>query len=233
MRSLLLVMLAACTDHGQSPGMSDASRDGMSPMDVADPCPGGMHLTGELIDWDSPIGGFMGVFDAKLFTPGNPTPILSTPPNGRMDTCVPTANPLRLDVDAPTDYLDGTMVIQPEALASLRPLSFRSIKMARASSFFAERGLTFDPNRAQVVVFLAGDRAQIALDRPHGTAQAGNDDGSPGNFVWSVGDTGRYVLFPNVDTAQATGMISGPLPAMAVPLAPGKLTLVAVSFVFI
>lgn len=235
MRSLLFVMLAACAEHGQSPGMSDASfGDGRPFGDAFDPCKGaGVFLTGELIDWDSSPAAFLGVFDAKLSVPGDPTPIFSTPPNGRLDTCVPAADPLKFDVDAPVGYLDGTMVVNQEALRSLLPLSLRSIKATRAATFFTERGLTFDASKAQVVVFFAGDRGGVSLDRAHGTAQAGNDDGTPGTFTWSPGDTGRYVLFPNVDATQATGTITSPSLPLAVPLAPGKLTLVAISFVFI
>jgi hypothetical protein len=213
--------------------MSDAS-DGPRLVDAPAVCPGGgVFVSGDLVDWDSTSASFLGVFDAKLSLPGSSMPLLSTPPNGRIETCVPAVFPLRFDLDAPADYLDGTLVIQREALTSLRPLNLRSITLARAGSFFTGRGLTFDPNRAQVVVFLAGDLAQVALDRAHDAVQAGNDGAQPGTVVWTAGDTGRYVLFPNVDTAQPTAMLTGLAVPLSVPLAPGKLTLVAISFVFI
>ena len=216
--------------------MSDASvaPDGPQLADAPEVCPGGgVFLSGELVDWDSTNASFLGVFDAKVSLPGSLMPLLSTPPNGRIETCVPAASPLRFDLDAPADYLDGTLVIQREAIASLHPLSLRSIKLARASSFFTSRGLTFDPNRAQVVVFLAGDRSQVTLDRAHDAAQSGSDDTQPGTFVWTAGDTGRYVLFPNVDATLPTATVTGVAQPLSVPIAPGKLTLVATSIIFI
>lgn len=229
----VLLALAAC-EHGKSPAMADGGGDGPLVGDSFDPCKGaGVFLTGELVDWDSSATAFAGVAGAKLSAPGNPTPIVTTPPNGRLDACVPDANPLRFDVDAPSDYLDGALVIERAAVRSLHPLSLRSLKAARVGAFFTDRGLVFNPDRAQVVVFLAGDRSSITLDRAHGPAQAGNDDAQPGTVVWSAGDVGRYVVFPNVDVTQATGTIKTPMSNVSVPLAAGKLTLVAVSFVFI
>jgi len=234
MRSLVLVMLAACGGHGQSPGMGDGGPSDGGPLGDASPCANGdVFLGGELVDWDSPDPTFLGVFMAKLSVSGLPGTILSTPPNGRLDVCVPQADPLRLDVDGPDDYLDGFMVVARDALQSLHPISMRDITMTRALSFYTEQGLVFDPNKAHVLVFLAGDRSTITLDRAHGAPQAGNDDALPDTFVWTAGDSGRYVLFPNVDVTQPTGTIRDPLASHVVPLVAGKLTMVAVSFIFI
>lgn len=231
MRSLVLGLLVACGGGGHSQ-MIDAAPDTPDTPDAFDPCTGGqVFLSGEMLDWDSSNATFKGVFMAKISVDG--TQVLSTPPNGRLDVCVPPADPLVLDVDAPTDYLDGTMIVEREAITSLHPISFRGITATRAGTFFTERGLTFDANKAQVLVFLAGDRSSITLDRAHDATQTASDDASPGDFVWAAGDSGRYVLFPNVDPAQATATVTDPSGAQVVPIAAGKLTLVAVSFVFI
>jgi hypothetical protein len=83
-------------------------------------------------------------------------------------------------------------------------------------------------------VFLAGDRSGLTLDRQHGPPLSGNDGDGDGAFTWTAGNSGRYVLFPNVDvsspTITLTGDLSGP---HTIPVMAGKLTLVAISFVFL
>jgi hypothetical protein len=232
----VLVALAAC-GHGQTPTMGDDDMivDAAFFPDAGDPCPGGFtFLSGELVDWDSANPGvFVGIFQALLTPPGQQMPIESTPPNGRLDICVPTGNPIVLDVDNPDDYLDGQMLVAQDALQGFIPISFRGIKKSRAQTFYQELGLTFDATKAQVVVFLAGDRASVSLDRTHAAVQAGNDDAQPGTFAWAAGDTGRYVLFPNIDVAQPTGTVTAADGTHIVPLVAGQLTMLAISFVFI
>jgi hypothetical protein len=84
------------------------------------------------------------------------------------------------------------------------------------------------------MVFLAGDRSGLTLSRPHDAPLAGDDGDGDGAFTWAAGSSGRYVLFPNVVVAGPTltlsGDISGP---HTIPVAAGKLTLVAISFFFL
>lgn len=207
--------------------------DGRVIPDAFNPCGNELFVAGELIDWDSTASAFLGVFGAEVSLQGDPAVSISTPPNGRLELCAPKVDPLEFDVDAPPDYLDGTLYIEGEALDAFRQLSFRTITSARASTFYAERGLTFDPARGHVVVFLAGDRAGLTLDRPHGTTQAGNEDNN-GDITWTAGDGGRYVLFPNVDVTQPTATITGDTSGPhTVPVAAGALTLAGVFFVFL
>ena len=230
-QALFVVAVAACGGDQQMSTMSDSRTDDGPLADATGDC---VTLSAELVDWDSSTSAFQGVSGAKLSAAGNPTVILVTPPNGRIDACVPAADPIRLDVDAPGDYLDGSMVVPRSALTGLYPISFRGITTARADTFFTERGLTYDPSKAQVLVFAAGDRAPVSLDRAHDPAQAGNDDAQAGTFVWSVSDSGRYILFPNVDVTQATGTITGDrLGPVVIPLAAGKLTVIAVTVIFV
>ncbi|MBX3157083.1 MAG: hypothetical protein KF773_13995 [Deltaproteobacteria bacterium] len=203
------------------------------PPDAFDPCfPMGVFLRGELVELDSTLAAFRGVNGATLTLPGDPTPLVTTPPNGRLDTCVPPSEPLRFDVHAPTGFLGGSLVMPRDTLQSLRFLSFRSMTTARAASFYSERGLAFDATKAHVLVFLSSDVTTVTLDRPHGAAQAGNDGVQPGTFVWSASSTGRYVLFPNVDVSQPTGRVDAG-PSLSVPLVAGELTLAAISVVFL
>lgn len=231
MRSLLvLVALAACNEHGQSPNRADAHTDSTVPA-----CAGtDVLVTGEIVDVDSSSVAFIGVSGATLSLVATPTTILtSTLPDGRFETCVRAPDPLVFSYDAPGDFLDGAMVITRGARGGLHPISFRGITMARAISFYASHGLAFDASKAHVLVFMAGDRSQVTLDRPHAAAQAGDDEGHAGSVAWSPGDSGRYILFPNVDITAPSGSIVGDQGGpVNVPLAAGKLTLVAISLVF-
>ena len=223
-------LLAVCTGCGDdNPARPDAAGDAAAdaPAD-AGPCGAERFVTGELVDLDSSAGQFMGVFNARFSVEGMPARASTTAPNGRFELCAPAATAMHFDVDAPADYLDGKAYVEAEALGG-RPLSFRAFTQLRASMLY-----TFDPTRGHILVFLAGDRAGLTLSRPHAPPFAGNDDASPGTFTWTSGSSGRYVLFPNVDasspTVTLTGDLSGP---HTIPVLAGKLTLVAISFVFL
>jgi len=233
MRTCLL-LLAACGGGSSQPDANVRDKDAAidAPAD-ASPCGSDTFFTGELIDWDSTDSAFLGVNAARVSVQGMPAISTTTPPNGRLELCVPTVPLLRFDVDAPAGYLDGTAYVEREALGGGLAISLRSITTTRTASFYTERGLTFDPARAHVLVFLAGDRSTLTLDRPHDAAQTANDD-VPGTFTWAAGAGGRYVLFPNVSVAQATGIITGDTSGPhTIALAAGQLSLVAISFVFL
>lgn len=224
-----LVCCAAAGCEGGGGATPDASPDAApdAPAD-AGRCGADRFVTGELVDFDSSRAQFKGVFNARFTVEGMPARSSMTAPNGRFELCVPAASALVLDVDAPADYLDGTAYIEAEALGG-RPLSFRAYTQLRGSQLYS-----FDATRGHVLVFLAGDRATLTLNRPHGQPLAGNDDDNDGAFTWAPGSAGRYVLFPNVDVSSPTitlgGDLSGP---HSIPVAAGKLSLVAISFVFL
>ena len=218
---------AGCEDA--APATPDARIDAAidAPGD-AGPCGADRFVTGELVDFDSTLAQFQGVFGARLTVEGMPARTATTAPNGRFELCAPAASAMTFDLDAPADYLDGKAYIEAEALGGLT-VSFRAYTQLRGSMLYA-----FDANRGHVLVFLAGDRSSLTLSRAHGPPLAGNDDDNDGAFAWAPGDAGRYVLFPNVDVSSPTitlgGDTSGP---HTIPVAAGKLTLVAISFVFL
>jgi hypothetical protein len=239
MRTALLVLLcgaAACTgcdggSQGTPDGSSDGAGDGAGDGE-AGPCGAERFVTGALVDLDSSDAQFMGVFNARFTVEGHPAKTTTTAPNGRFELCAPAAQAVILDVDAPGAYLDGKAYLEAEALDATttgRPLTLRAYTQARAAGLY-----TFDPARAHVLVFVAGDRSDLTLDRAHGAPLAASDDDGDGAFVWAPGRVGRYVLFPNVDVSSPTislgGDTSGP---HLIPVAAGKLTLVAIFFVFV
>lgn len=226
----LLIALTAC-GHGQSPidgggddgGGSDGGLCGINDL-----------VTGELIDWDSSTASFLGINGASITLTLDTEFGAVTPPNGRLAFCGRPDLPLEFTIDGPGDYLDGTLSIDRDVLQNGGNISLRAFTATRAASFFSERGLIFDPNAAQIVVLSIFDASTLSINLTHDTAQSGNDDGT-GTIVWSDGDAGRYVLFPNVTVAGSFATVTGDLmtgPRM-VPVAAGKLTLFAMSFVFI
>jgi hypothetical protein len=229
----LLSLITACLgcDGGGSAAPDaalDAAVDAAPDAAGNGQCGADLFVTGELVDLDSTNAQLMGVFNARLAVSGMPARSSTTAPNGRFELCAPAAAAITLDVDAPGAYLDGPAYLEAQALAG-RPLSFRTFTAARAASLY-----TYDPARGHVLVYLAGDRSDLTLSRAHGPALVGNDDDNDGAYDWSPGTAGRYVLFPNVDVSAPTitlgGDISGP---HQIPVAAGKLTLVAIFFVYL
>jgi hypothetical protein len=221
----LCCALAGCGGN-TSPATPDATADAADAAD-AGPCGAERFVTGELVDLDSTTRQFMGVFNARLTVEGMPARTATTAPNGRFELCVPVALATTFDVDAPGAYLDGKTYIEHDALFGTAAASFRVYTQARGAQLYA-----FNPGLGHILVFLAGDRGELTLDRAHGPPLSGNDDNGDGAFKWSAGNSGRYVLFPNVDVSSPTvalsGDFSGPHP---IPVVAGKLTLVAITFV--
>lgn len=230
-----LLGLAACGDNLAQPDarLRDAPPDVPADAPIDGPCGAGQFITGELVDIDSTTAAFLGV-NAATFTLRGGTASDATSPNGRFELCVPTSTSYVFDVDAPSDRLDGIAYIEPESMSSMAQLlSLRSFTPARIASFFVERSLVYDPTKAQVLVFLTGDRSNLTFDRAHQTVQGANDDDNDGSYTWTAGQ-GRYVLFPNVDTTNATGTLVGDLSgAHTIPLEAGKITYASLFWVFV
>jgi hypothetical protein len=221
----LVCCATACAAWRDSSTVPDASPD--TPPE-ASPCGAGRLVTSELVDFDSTASQPIGVFNARFTAEGMPAQIFTTALNGRFDLCVHAKSPMIFDVDAPAAYLDGKAYIGGRGLG-LHPLSFRALTQARASTLY-----TFDANRGHVLVFLAGDRSDLTLDRAHGPPLAGDDEGSPGTYTWAPGNGGRYVLFPNVDVSSPTVTLTGdPYGPHTIPVAAGKQTFVAIWFVYL
>jgi hypothetical protein len=175
----------------------------------------------------------------RVTAQGVPGRELTTPPNGRLEVCVPPAGSAQLTADAPaqappaaTDYLDAVAVVDAGAIAqTARTLSFRALTNARKVSFYQERALTYDPARGHLLIYLTGDRTALSVDVETGAPLGGDDSGS-GAITWGM-DGGRYRLFPNVSVAEGTARISGaPDGVRAVPVAANQLTLVMMHFTF-
>lgn len=224
----LLCGAVVCTGCGAGNRVApDAPGD--APSDAAGDagaCGADRFVTGELVDLASSTAQLMGVFNARFTVEGMPARTTTTAPNGRFELCAPAAAAMTFDVDAPGDYLDGKAYVEAEALGGWT-LSFRAYTPATAP-------YTFDAGRGHVLVFLAGDRSDLTLDRPHGPPLAGNDDDGDGAFTWTAGNAGRYVLFPNVDVSSPTVTLGGDLSGPhTIPVAAGKLTLVGIFFVYL
>lgn len=192
----------------------------------------GIAIDGELVDWDSSTSDFLGVAGAIVTQASDPSRTLTTPPNGRLALCPHPDLPLTFLVDAPGEYLDGTLALQREAINT--PISVRTLTASRATTFFNEHGLIFDPALIQLVVQQTGDRQTLSINAPHDTTLAANDDDGDGVFTWNAGAAGRYVLFPNIQGTLTTVTISAPPgPPLTVPVAPGDLAMAVMFFVLV
>jgi len=234
--SLVLVSVAACGDNLEVPPPIDARPIDARPIDAAvdGPCGMGRYLTGELVDIDSTNAAFVGVADAE-FTQRGGTAMDATSPNGRFEMCVPSTTSYLFDVNAPATHGDGIAYFEAEAIGGGRTISFRTWTPARAQTFYTERGLTYDPTKAHVFVFAAGDVSNLTLSGgSHGTVQAANGGETTGAYTWAAGAAGRYVLFPNVDATAGEVMVIGDLSGPhTVPVAAGRITFVAAFWVFL
>lgn len=225
--------LAACGDN-LHPVVDARPIDGARADAAVDgPCAMGRYVTGELVDLDSTTTALAGINNA-VFTQRGGTATDSTSPNGRFEMCATSTTTFLFDVDAPATHVDAIAYFEVDALTA-RMISFRTWTPARAATFYTSRSLTYDPSKAHVLVFLAGDRSNLTLaGASHDTPQAGNDDALPGTYTWAAGGSGRYVLFPNVDPTPGEVMVIGDLSgAHTVPVVAGKITLVAASWVFL
>jgi len=232
--SLMLLGLVACGDNLQ-PAV-DARPIDSAPVDAAvdGPCATGRYVTGELVDLDSTNAAFAGVSNAQ-FTQRGGAGMDATSPNGRFEMCVASTTSYLFDVDAPATHADSIAYFEAEAIEGGRMISFRTWTGGRAQSFYTSLGLTFDPAKAHVLVFAAGDRSQLTLSGgSHGTVVAGNGGETTGAYTWAAGASGRYVLFPNVDPTAGEVMVIGDLSGPhLVPVAAGKITQVAAFWVFL
>ena len=83
----------------------------------------------------------------------------------------------------------------------------------------------FDMAKAHVMVHVDGQKRAVAILATHATAQAFS------GTTWAAGETGSDVLFPNVDVASGSTMLTvvgGAIGTGSIPLQAGKLTMVTV-----
>ena len=235
MRHLILgiLVLAACGDNLNPATDAQAIDSALADSSVDGPCATGRYITGELLDLDSSASSLAGI-NAATFTQRGGTATDMTSPNGRFEMCASSTTNYLFDVDAPVTHVDAIAYFEVEALAA-RMISFRTWTVARATTFYTSLGLTYDPLKAHVLVFLAGDRSELTLSGgSHGTLIAGNDEATPGTVTWAPGGGGRYLLFPNVDPTAGEVMVIGDLSGPhTVPVVAGKITFVAAAWYFL
>lgn len=205
-------------------------------------------------EYDSPRGpcGLVPPFSGKFVdldqTPSNAMPIMgarivsrssgmsdTSDATGRFDVCYGN-NGFVYDIDMPEPYADALAVHDYNALtdALYEPTMLRAWTPTRAMAFYAEHGLVYDPMKAHVMVFVAGDASDTSLDRTHDTAFAAQEGYmTPAVLEWMPGSVGRYVWYPNVDATESTGTFKGGFRDLSVPLVANKITFVVYSVVYV
>ncbi|HVK77784.1 MAG TPA: hypothetical protein VM734_30975 [Kofleriaceae bacterium] len=212
--------LVACSDD--TPGGVDA------PVDAAVDAPfTDYQLTGEYVDWDSTTSDFLGIVGATWTVVDDPGRTATTAPNGRV---ILTAPPRVATITVTrTGYLDARFVADPAVFAAPGTgFSARGITPERAESFYQSLGLpAFDPEAAHVLVETVGADVPLTLS---GATVAFVSDGVD-DTTWVAGDTGFFVLFPNVPVGSGTGTLgsteafTGPT---SLPLEAGRLTITTI-----
>lgn len=198
-------------------------------------CGADLSFTGELVDWDNDTT-FCGVFDALVQVQGGAA-MDRTAPNGRFESiCIPDRDVTLLDVtpsaadsqctNPKAPYpMAGILVANRAVIGAGGFFSLRTFTTARRTAFFQAAGLTFDPNKAQVLVHVDGAQRPVRIAAAHDAPQAVADK------AWAPGDTGHEVFFPNVDPSGGSTMLSVDGCAAGtgeIPLAAGKFTYLAV-----
>lgn len=222
-------LLGACGDDGAGP--VDAP---VPAVDIDNgSCGDQIRFTGEYVDWDSDAS-FCGVNGALIEVVGGSMD--STAPNGRFDLCISDAPTTRLEVTQPTAMSQCTalpssytvptiLVANKVVIQSGAFFSARAFTTARQATFFQMLGAAFDSNKAQVHVHVEGAPRAVQITAAHGTTQAITAT------TWAAGDTGKEVVFPNVDVGGGTTMLTvtgGALGTGSIPLVAGTITNVTV-----
>jgi hypothetical protein len=229
--AVLALGLAGCPGPSGTPdaapdAAADAAVDGPTP-DAA-PCAGETFLTGEYVDWDSTDSSFAGIAFATFQIEGdsNPAHMDQSSPNGRIEMCIPGTGRALIAVTSGTgdDHLAGHFIADPAVFADGRFFSLRGLTPTRAGTFFTDNGLTYDAGKGQLLVNETGTAAALSLTGATSDTVLASDDG----VTWAAGDTGTYVLFPNVVVTGTPAIAGAATGAGDVPIQIGELTMTAV-----
>ena len=210
--ALLVVLLAACSACGDDGG---TSADAAPP----DPCAPLMTLKGEYVDWDSGgTGGFLGIFGATYVVRSDASISKITPPNGRLEACIPAADGF-IDITpaSGSGYVAGTIVVNRAAFLAQPEQSYRSFKDTRAADF------GFSPSLAHVYVHVVGGSRTVTTAATPGTMQVLTGG------TWAPGNTGTDIYLGNIPVSAQTmltvtgGKVTGPT---TIPLSTGAFTYV-------
>lgn len=233
MRSCLIAFVVSVL-----PGCSggDGAADASYTVDIDNgSCGDQLRFTGEYVDWDNDAL-FCGIALATVAVEGDGAQD-ETAPNGRFDLCIPRTSPTtKLVVTQPagmsqcTNPPSGYSVpaifwANRDVILAGGFFSARAFTTARQASFFQAAGLTFDSNKAQVLVHVNRTPAAVSLAAAHAAPQA------VAATTWAPGDTGHEVFFPNVDVGSGTTTLSvagGAIGTGSIPLIAGTITNVAI-----
>lgn len=186
---------------------------------------------GAMLDWDSTTAAPCPIVGAKWVTQYDTSRVGTTDADGAVTLPLTSFTQL-VDVEPP---LTTTTCSTPQGSYQIRGLAIvppaihyggghfvaRSFTTARAASFYASFGSSFDATRAQLLVHLDGPPRAVSITRAHAGAQA--FDGT----TWSAGASGVDVYFPNIDLAGGSttivSVVGGAIGTGSVSLPAGKL----------
>ncbi len=227
-----ILFVAAVTGCGDDGGTSDAS----IVIDIDNgSCGDTLRFTGEYVDWDTNTQ-FCGIGDATVDEEGDGA-TSTTAPNGRFDLCIqktsvttklivtqPSGN--SMCTTPPSGYSTPTILVaNRDVIQAGGFFSGSSFTTARQQTFFQSIGVPFDPNKAQVHVYVNGTPHKVSLAATHAAPQAIMTS------TWGAGDLGKDVFFPNVDVGTGTTTLTvegGAIGTGSIPLIAGTITNVSV-----
>jgi hypothetical protein len=234
-RAVSSFVVAACIGCGSSPHIYiDAPLD--APLDAppdSPVCPAASFYQGQYLDWASTQAAFCGIFGASFEVNGDSNVTWSTPPNGRIQICLPTTT-TRTQIDitppsamspcdpSPGSYsttMPGITMADPAVIATGNNVSYRDFSTTVAA------GLELDVTDGYLFVDIVGSASAITLsEQPLAGAPVQYFDGT----VWSttMPSTLVSVFYPNLDpsSGSVTVTMTGATGNGSVPLKAGTLS---------
>lgn len=215
--AVLAVAIAACSPNANESG--DAGTD--APADASDRCGAtSIHVTGELVDWDSTAASFKGIAAATLTARADPTKTTKTSSSGRFELCIANDAQTLVDVQPPSPYIGGMLVVLKDVTGSNGNFELRSYTKARGQTGPSP----FDTTKAQLFVQIIGGSRAVDVSSKH---DAGfHFTGA----AWEAGAAGTNVHLPNVDPDGGSTklVIANSTPLSTIPLVAGTFTYVVV-----
>ncbi len=218
----LALALAACDGTAAAP---DAPAD----VDLVD-----FAFTGTFVDWDStsaapcPIAGatWTATYDDHRTTTTDAAGVF-TLALASYTALVDVTPPAEPSICARGTYaLPGIAIAPPAVALAGGTVVARSLTQARVATFYAAIGSAFDPTRGNLLIHVNGTPRAFSITELHAAVQAYS------GAVWSAGDTGVDVYFPNIEipmSKRATVTVAGNAIGLgAVQLAPGAITYMTV-----
>lgn len=234
-RAPALIAILAFAACGEDVSNGDAGVDDAHPGAI-DADLVNFSFTGTFLDWDSTTTAPCPIVGAKWYATYDDSRVAITDADGAFSIRLASYTPL-LDVVPPANASGcangsypqhGIAIAPPAVVAAGGAFQARSMTTARLSTFFASIGTPFDPARGHLLVHVNGVPRSLSITGNHGLPQT--FDGA----VWTAGDAGRDVFFPNIEITGTTPMTTvavtggNALGLGAVPIAAGAFTYMAV-----